>query len=92
MDLKFSGGSGASLAGESRDHLKLHCSGGGEVDLSDLVVQDADLHLSGGSRARVWVTGQLMAEASGGSAIHYTGEPASVQIESSGGSTVEREN
>jgi hypothetical protein len=91
MDLELSGGSGVSLQGESRD-LKLRCSGGGEVDLSGLVVRDADLHLSGGSRARVWVTGQLVTEASGGSAIYYGGEPASVQIKSSGGSTVEREN
>jgi hypothetical protein len=85
---EVSGASAVGLAG-SADGLQLEASGGSRLELFQLTAQTADLSVSGGSRARVTVTGRLDAEASGGSRIEYAGDPQLGTIDASGGSAVE---
>jgi hypothetical protein len=83
--------SGASIAafGGTADALRLDVSGGSRLDLMDLLVQTADLTLSGGSRGEVMVQGALNVEASGGSTLEYAGDPQLGAVDVSGGSAVE---
>jgi hypothetical protein len=88
--LEMSGGSHATLSGSAQD-LKLDASGGGQIDLGDFSVVDADIELSGGARAMVNPSGKLDVDASGGSHVYYVGNPTLGDIDTSGGSSVERE-
>ena len=82
--------SGASVVAftGSADSLRLDVSGGSSLDLLGLVVQDADLTLSGGSRGEVLVGRTLAVDASGGSRLEYAGDPQLGSIDTSGGSVV----
>lgn len=88
--LDLSGGSHLTLSGSAQD-LKLDASGGGQIDLGDFSVVDADVEMSGGGRATVNASGKLDANASGGSHVYYVGNPTLGDIDTSGGSSVERE-
>ena len=83
-----SGASVVDLMG-SAARLRLDVSGGSHLDLPQLITQDADLTLSGGSRGSVIVTGTLSVDASGGSQLEYAGDPRLGSIDVSGGSAVE---
>ena len=48
----------------------------------------ADIQSSGGADIAVGVSEQLVAQASGGSDIVYTGEPAMVSVNASGGADI----
>lgn len=87
--LNLSGASRVTLEGSGED-LRLEVSGVSEVDLADFPVDDADVCLSGASRATVNLDGRLDAEASGASHLYYLGEPSLGGIDTSGGSSVER--
>ena len=69
-----SGGSHISLSG-SAENIAIKGSGGSHFNLQDYSVSDADINLSGGSHAYVHVNGTLNVDISGGSEVHYTGEP-----------------
>ncbi len=69
-----SGGSHISLSG-SAENIVIKGSGGSHFNLQDYSVSDADINLSGGSHAYVHVNGTLNVDISGGSEVHYTGEP-----------------
>jgi len=86
----LSGGSHMTLSGSAQD-LKLDASGGGQIDLSGFSVFDANVDLSGGARATVNPSGTLDVDASGGSHVTYVGNPTLGKIDTSGGSSVERE-
>jgi hypothetical protein len=86
----LSGGSHLTLSGSAQD-LKLDASGGGQIDLGGFSVVDADIELSGGARATVNPSGRLDVNASGGSHVYYIGNPTLGDIDTSGGSSVERE-
>jgi hypothetical protein len=83
---EVSGGSALQLHG-SAALLALDASGGSDLDLMELTVEDADLTLSGGSHGQVTVTGSLRVEASGGSRLEYAGDPQ-LDAHASGGSDV----
>jgi len=87
--LEMLGASGGSdIAGSgSLDELELAASGGSDVDLSDLSVASMTIDISGGSDARVNVTGEISGGASGGSDIRIIGDP-SQNLDVSGGSDV----
>ena len=53
----------------------------------EYAVDEADVEVSGSSRAKVSVSNDLKAEASGSSIIYYRGEPA-VEMNTSGSSSV----
>jgi hypothetical protein len=86
----LSGGSHVTLSGSAQD-LKLDASAGGQIDLGDFSVVDADVNMSGGGRAKVNVSGRLDAKASSGSHVTYVGNPTLGDIDTSGGASVERE-
>jgi hypothetical protein len=86
----LSGGSHLTLSGSAQD-LKLDASGGGQIDLGDFSVVDANVEMSGGGRATVNASGRLDVDASGGSHVTYVGSPTLGNIDTSGGSSVERE-
>jgi hypothetical protein len=65
-------------------------SGASNVDLGIFSVNDADVNLSGASRAGINLDGRLDAWVSGASTLEYTGEPTLGDIITSGGSTVSR--
>ncbi len=88
-DFELSGGSQVNLEGEA-DDLVIDASGGSQLDLEDFPVDDANIHLSGGGRATVNVSGILDVDLSGGSRVIYVGEPTQVNIEASGDSTVSK--
>ena len=54
-------------------------------------VVDANVEMSGGGRATVNPSGRLDVNASGGSHVYYVGNPTLGDIDTSGGSSVERE-
>jgi hypothetical protein len=90
LKVELSGGSELLLLrGEGR-LLTGQLSGGSALLAADFPVEEADLNLSGGSRARVWVSKYLGVDASGGSSVLYRGNP-STEHRLSGGSRLSRE-
>jgi len=65
-------------------------SGASQLFAFDFPVEQADLDLSGASRARIRVSRLLKVDASGGSNVRYKGDPT-VEQRLSGGSSVTRE-
>ena len=86
--LELSGGSHIVLQGEAND-LRISASEGSHLELSDFQVHDANVNLSGGSRATINLDGILDANLSGGSHLFYIGEPSMGNIQTSGGSSVQ---
>jgi len=88
--LTLSGGSRITkLDGEAND-LLINADGGSHLDLSDFTVHNANVILSGASRATVNLDGRLDADLSGASQLLYIGEPTMMDINTSGGSTVSK--
>jgi len=85
--LSLSGGSTISLEGAAND-LTISGSGGSQLYLSDFLVHDVTVNLSGGSQATVNLDGRLDGDLSGGSHLKYVGNPTTVDVNTSGGSTV----
>jgi hypothetical protein len=89
LNLELSGGSHVEADGSAID-LTVDASGGSTLDLEDFPVHDADLVLSGGSSGTISLDGTLDADASGGSRLWYVGSPTLGDIDTSGGSTVQK--
>jgi hypothetical protein len=87
--MQASGGSDLRVSGTARS-ARAHSSGGSDLDASRLTVDDIDVHSSGGSDLAVAVRERIAGHASGGSDITYSGDPRSVDVNSSGGSDVRR--
>ena len=73
-NLHLTGASDAQLTGTGGD-LRLNGSGASEARLTGFVLEDADVQLSGGSRAEVALDGTLNVTLSGGSVLRYGGHP-----------------
>ncbi|MDI7274484.1 MAG: head GIN domain-containing protein [Anaerolineae bacterium] len=85
--LTISGAGQVDLDGGGRS-LSIQGSGASSADLLEYPVGDADVRLSGGSRALVNASGTLDADLSGGSSLEYAGNPTLRRVETSGGSTI----
>jgi hypothetical protein len=85
-----SGGSTVTLSGEGTPRLTLSASGGSQLDLGDFPVARLEVQASGGSVLEVSVSESVTGGMSGGSRMTGVGQP-SVQVDLSGGSTVELE-
>lgn len=85
LGIDFSGGSRATLTGQAVD-LTVTGSGGSNINLQDLQVQNARVDLSGGSQAKVNASGRLDVNLSGGSQLQYRGNPTMGTQDISGGS------
>jgi len=68
----------------------LEFSDASNLDLTSFQVNDADVNLSGASHVTVNPTGRLDVDASGASNLQYLGEPTLGNINTSGGSNVNR--
>jgi preprotein translocase subunit SecD len=87
LGIDLSGGSRVTMSGQATD-LTATGSGGSNFNLEDLQANDASVDLSGGSQCRVNISGRLDAMLSGGSQLHYKGNPTLGEIDSSGGSII----
>ena len=84
-DFVVSGASIVELIGEATD-LNAKVSGASRCNLINFPVSDADFQVDGASSAWVNLNGSLKANVSGASNLTYLGNPAPVQIDTSGGS------
>jgi hypothetical protein len=89
LEVQTSGGSDVRLTGSARS-TSMQSSGGSDLNASDLTTDSANLASSGGSDIRIEVRESLVAHASGGSDISYSGNPRSVDVNASGGGDVNR--
>jgi hypothetical protein len=87
MKVGASGASTVELSGSSAG-LSVDASGASTVKLDNFTASDASVNASGASNITVNATGKVTGEASGASSVHYTGNPASVKVSTSGASNV----
>jgi hypothetical protein len=80
------GGGDASLSGGS-ENFEAVIKSGGDLYAAEFKVKTADLQLSGGSDAKVNVSGSLNVTANGGGHIYVTGDPQ-INANLSGGSKI----
>ena len=88
IEFDVSGASTVRLQGMAGD-MELDLSGASNAELEDFPVSDADVNLSGASRATVNVNGRLDVELSGASKLTYTGNPIIGDVVRSGASTMQ---
>ncbi len=82
-----SGASTAELEGAA-NNLTISASGASHLELPDFPVYNADVTLSGASRATVNLDGRLDADVNGASQLFYIGNPTMGDVNTSGASTV----
>jgi hypothetical protein len=87
LDVDASGGSDLRLSGTARS-ARLESSGGSHLNASRLTTDEADVDSSGGSDLTIAVREKIVADASGGSDISYSGAPGSVNVNTSGGAEI----
>lgn len=87
LRIEASGASRAELSG-STGPLDARASGASTLRLQDLQSADTRVNASGASTIVVNPSGRLTGDASGASTVRYAGSPASVQVSSSGASSV----
>ena len=85
--IQISGASDLKLEGRGGD-LVLRASGASSSNLEQFAVENAEVDVSGASDVIVNASGVLEVDARGGSDVEYTGNPNSVQTETSGASDV----
>ena len=78
LDLDTKGASKVDLKGTC-DKLKINGVGASEIEATDLIAKDADIHVSGATHANVYATENLNAEAYGASDIDCKGHPKKVK-------------
>jgi len=85
LEIEVSAGSDVDLSGTA-DTAMLHASAGRDVNGRDFRAREAHIEVSAGSDAILGVQERLFGHASGGSDVVYTGNPQTVDVETSGGS------
>jgi hypothetical protein len=86
----LSGGSRWETTGTGNNLTRLVASGGSQVILPTVSLQNASIYLSGGSRADLMVNGKLSLDLSGGSKLTYSGNPQIETVNVSGGSNISK--
>lgn len=89
-DVKASGASQVDLRGAYR-RLEIEASGASLVKAFDALAEVGDVNASGASSIRVTASQRLKAVASGASNVTYRGNPAVLDTQPSGGSTIRKE-
>jgi len=87
LDLNISGASEVTLNGAAQD-VQANISGASRLFGSSFRMETMDANVSGVSKASVNVVQSLKGSVSGNSEIRYKGNPTTVQVEVSGGSTL----
>jgi len=88
-NIEVSGASTLSAMGTANDLVSL-VSGASNMDLGEFPVNDADVNINGASQATINLEGRLDAEVSGASSLQYLGDPTMGDINTSGGSTINK--
>jgi len=86
---EVSGASNIVLNGTAGEQV-LEISGASNYKAEGLVTDEVMVEASGASHIKVHVTKHLVAEASGATSLEYAGNPAEIDIESSGASKVKK--
>jgi hypothetical protein len=84
-EIVISGASNCDLSG-STAAAKIEISGASHADLPDLILQNADIELSGASGATINTSGKLDMALSGASTLNYYGKPMLGKVDISGAS------
>ena len=87
LSVHASGASDVDLGGEA-DRLSVDCSGASDVDAGELVAGEVTVSSSGASDVSVHAEESIVATASGGSDIRYSGKAERVSVDASGGSDI----
>lgn len=87
LAVNLNGGSQATLTGTA-GRVTVDVNGGSNVLLGDLAARDVDLSANGGSHIEINASGTVSGSANGGSNVTVTGSPASVDVQTDGGSQV----
>lgn len=88
LAVDVSGGAAIKGIGEV-ESLKLTASSGATAQLGEIRAGSATVTLTGGSSAELHVTGAVTGTADGGSTLRLTETPASVDVKTSGGASVQ---
>jgi hypothetical protein len=89
VEIHLSGASNLNGKGAAND-LFISASGASRLELSDFSVHNANVTLSGASHATINLDGRLGGDLSGASHLRYIGDPTTVDVNTSGGSTVSK--
>lgn len=84
-----SGASETNLVGLAK-YLDAEVSGASELDAEKLISENSVIHVSGASSAEVNTLKSLSGKVSGASSVEYVGNPATMQVESSGASSIKK--
>lgn len=90
MNIEASGASRVELSGET-GALDARASGASTLRLQDLASTDTRVNASGASTVVVNPSGRLTGDASGASTVRYAGSPSTVQVNTSGASSVRQD-
>ncbi len=90
LDLHAHGGGAVRAEGDfpQQEHLALQAHGGGAIDVRAIPVEHVDAQAHGGGAIRLKALKSLKAEAFGGGAITYTGNPPQVSSSAHGGGAI----
>ena len=86
-EFNLSGASKLEISG-SAPEISVEASGASEVILTDFPTVNAEVELSGGSDAEIFVSGRLSIDLSGASKLTYSGDPKLGSIDVSGSSSI----
>jgi hypothetical protein len=84
-----SGGSDVRISGTAKQ-LEIDASGGSDFKGYELAADICNLQASGGSDVYITINKELIADASGGSDVHYKGAGLIREIKSSGSSSIKK--
>jgi putative autotransporter adhesin-like protein len=87
----LSGGAAVGVSGTCYS-AAVNVSGGAALEAKDLICADVQANVSGGAHAKITATAGITADASGGSVLTIYGNPASTQVNSSGGGKIDFSN
>jgi hypothetical protein len=91
LDVLISGTADAKLAGKA-NNLKSVVSGAGDLKAYKLLVQNADLLISGSGDAQVNVADKLKGSIAGAGTLYHAGEPKAMEVNVSGSGEVKKSN
>ncbi len=86
--IEASGGAFVKASGRVQGYT-IDVSGGATIAAAELEAREVDVDASGGAVVRVFARSSVTGDASGGASIKVKGSPPSVEVDTSGGATVE---
>ena len=90
LTIDAKGAASLDLSGTA-DNVNITLAGAGEIDSEALIAQNMHINCMGASKAEVYVTRELWAQAAGASKITYKGNPRIQQNIAVGGSSIKKD-